>query len=165
MVISLPEEPLPPPPKIGADRKIPPLADDDAMERFEPELDALDFWESLESMRVEVPAGTVVGPLRSFGEFVLLPDGAEAGERSARGGIFFREGGPDLDRIAVGRRLAGDAPEVQVGDRIESPFVGIVDYGFSAFRYSELVLVSRPLVPRIRLPNGAKPWPHGGPQL
>ena len=130
---------LPAPPRIGRDRLVPERNAGDAFESFDPVGDALDFWESLESMRVEVPGGTVVGPLRSFGEFVLLPDGAEAGAKSAKGGIFFTEqGGSDLDRVVVGRRIAGKAPEVQVGDRIDGPFVGIVDYGYSIYKVQAL---------------------------
>ena len=129
---------LPAPPRLGRDFVIPQSADDDGLARFEPATDAIDLWESLESMRVEVPAGTVIGPTRSFGDIALLPDGAEVAVRTARGGVTFDPAGPDLDRVIVGRRLAGKMPDFAVGDRVDAAFVGIVDYGFTTYRVQPL---------------------------
>ena len=126
------------PPRLGRDRRVPESVDDDGMARFDVVGDALDFWESLEAMRVEVPAGVVVGPTRSFGEIALLPDGVEAASHSARGGVMLAEAGADLSRIIVGRRLAGSMPDLAVGDRVTRDFAGIVDYGFSNYKVQPL---------------------------
>ena len=129
---------LPAPPKLGESIRIPAQVEDDGLTRFEPANDAIDLWESLESMRVEVPAGTVVGPTRSFGDIALLPDRSEVAVRSARGGVMFTAAGPDLDRLIVGRRISGAMPDLAVGDRVDRPFVAIVDYGFSSYRLQAL---------------------------
>jgi hypothetical protein len=136
---------LPPPPRLFRDLHPPAALDDDrdGLARFEPERDALDFWESLEGMRVEVGAGTVVGPTRSFGELVLLPDGVETGPRTAAGGVRLEPAGPPPGRVAISGRLAGGMPDAAVGARIPHPVEGIVDYGFGAYR---LLAVARPEV-------------------
>lgn len=127
---------LPSPPRLVTERRIPLQVDDDALGRFEPAADAIDFWESLEGMRVEVPAGIVVGATRSFGDVVLLGDGADtAGAlRTPAGGL--RQPGPGrlFERILLGRRISGRMPDFRVGDRLVRPGVGIVDYGFSNYR-------------------------------
>ncbi|MGE0641691.1 MAG: esterase-like activity of phytase family protein [Thermoanaerobaculia bacterium] len=136
---------LPPPPRLGRDRQVPHRVDDDGATQFEPADDALDFWESLEGMRLEIPPGTVVGPTRSFGEISLLPDGAPAVARTARGGVLLVPDDEQLARVLVGRRLSGVMPDLAVGDRVEEAFTGIVDYGFSNYKVQTLApLVTSP---------------------
>jgi hypothetical protein len=150
---------LPRPPRLGADRRIPPVVEDDAMSLFDPANDALDFWESLESMRVEVPPGTVIGPTRDFGEIVLLPDGAEVEARTAPGGVLFTSSRVELDRFPVGKRIAGKMPDFAVGARIDRSFVGIVDYGFSIYRVQAL---APPAPPPAAAPCGETTALRGG---
>ena len=129
-------ESLPAPVRLVNERRIPLQIDDDGLTKFEPGSDAIDFWESLEGMRVEVPAGTVIGATRSFGDVVLLADGADtAGAlRTAAGGVRQPAPGRLLERIFLSRRLSGRMPDFRVGDRIAAPQLGIVDYGFSNYR-------------------------------
>lgn len=132
---------LPPPVQLISDRRIPLQVDDDGLTKFEPASDAIDFWESLEGMRVTVPRGTVVGATRTFGDVVLLADGADtAGAvRTSAGGVRQPEPGRLFERIFLSRRLSGRMPDFQVGDRIAAPQVGIVDYSFSNYRVQLLV--------------------------
>ena len=127
---------LPPPVALVTERRIPGQVDDDGLTKFEPGSDAIDFWESLEGMRVTVPAGTVVGATRSFGDIVLLGDGADTAgaARTPAGGLRQPATGRLFERIFLSRRIAGKMPDLQVGDRIDSPLTGIVDYGFSNYR-------------------------------
>lgn len=135
-------ESLPPPARLVAGRRIPLQVDDDALTRFEPAADAIDFWESLEGMRVEVPAGVVVGATRSFGDVVLLADGADtAGAlRTAAGGVRQPAPGQLFERILLGRRISRTMPDFRVGDRFAGPLTGIVDYGFSNYRVQLLAV-------------------------
>ena len=128
------EPPLPPPVKLFSERRVPPVVDDDGLTRFEPASDAIDFWESLEGMRVEVPGGTAVGPSSSRGDFVLRPDGAPPVPRTLAGGVLLSDKAPSLDRVHLGRRLCGSLPVVDVGARLRGPFTGIVDYAFGSYR-------------------------------
>ncbi len=92
----------------------------------------------------------MVGATRSFGDVVLLGDGADTAgaARTPVGGLRQPEGGRLFERIFLGRRIAGKMPDLQVGDRIDSPLTGIVDYGFSNYR----VQLLEPLT--LRQPRG-----------
>lgn len=125
--------PLPPPVRIFAAGPWPSAVGADPS-RFDPGTSALDRWESLEGMRVEIPAGTVVGPSSGRGDLVLRPDGAPAVPRTAAGGVLLTVAGPSLDRVFLGPRLSGSLPSVDVGARLAGPFTGIVDYAFSNYR-------------------------------
>ena len=129
-------EALPAPVRLVSERRIPLQVYDDGLTELERASDAIDFWESLEGMRVIVPAGTVVGATRSFGDVVLLADGGDTAgaPRTAAGGVRQPAPGKLFERIFLGRRLSGKMPDFRVGDRIGSPQEGIVDYGFSNYR-------------------------------
>jgi endonuclease/exonuclease/phosphatase family metal-dependent hydrolase len=133
-VVAIDGEPPLPPPAKPFERPLPSRIDDDALSHFEPSTDAVDFWESLEGMRVELPAGTVVGPSSSRGDLTLRPDGAPAVPRTAAGGVLLPEAGPSLDRALLSRRLAGWMPAADVGARLAGPIAGVVDYSFSNYR-------------------------------
>jgi len=129
---------LPPPARPFARGPVPPVVDDDALARFEPASDALDFWESLEGMRIEVPAGAVVGPSSRRGDFVLRPDGSPEVARTAAGGVLLPEAGPSLDRVFFSRPFTGEPVMVDVGARVDAPLVGIVDYSWGTYRVRPL---------------------------
>jgi uncharacterized protein len=114
---------------------------------FDPVGDAIDFYESLEAMRLQVNEASVVGATRSFGEITLLPDsGAWAtGLRTPRGGILL--GGyfdPNPERIIVDDEILRDLapaprpvkamPDMNVGDSLTSPVVGPLDNTFSNYK-------------------------------
>lgn len=129
---------LPPPASPFARGPMPSVVDDDALARFEPASDALDLWESLEGMRVEVPPGAVVGPSSRRGDFVLRPDGSPEVARTAAGGILLPETGPSLDRVFVSRPFVGEPAALDVGSRVDAPFVGIADYSWGTYRVRPL---------------------------
>lgn len=108
--------------------------DDDGLARFEPNRDAIDFWESLEGMRVTIPSGVVVGPSNEYGDLALLPEGVEELPRTPRGGVRLDERGANQRRVLLGRRLAGALPVLPVGARLAGPIDAIVDYAFSNYR-------------------------------
>lgn len=124
---------LPPPRRLHADFEIPLTIEDDALDIFDPEHDALDLWESLEGMRVEVPAGDVIGPTQRYGEIVLLPDGGERVRRTAAGGALLEPAGPPRERIALSGRIA-KLPDLDVGARVTAPARGLVHYDFSTYK-------------------------------
>jgi predicted extracellular nuclease len=100
---------------------------------FDPENDGLDFWESLEGMRLQLNDAVAVGPTNSFGETqVVGDDGANAGLRTARGGLLARPNDFNPERVVVDDQLAS-MPEMNVGDHYTSPIVGVLDYNFGNF--------------------------------
>jgi hypothetical protein len=86
--------PLPAATLVGGGGRVPPgeVIDDDASGNvetsgtFDPATDGIDFYESLEAMRVQLNDAVAVGPTSDFGEIPLVgDDGANAGVRTARG--------------------------------------------------------------------------------
>ena len=134
--------PLPPPIVIGTGGRIPPMSviDDDAAGdvetsgTFDPATDGIDFYESLEGMRVQLNNPVAVGPTTDFGDTpVLGDDGANASVRTARGGIVIRSNDFNPERIYIDDLFAS-TPTVNVGDHFSGPAIGILDYGFSNYR-------------------------------
>ncbi len=126
--------PLPPAVRLGnGGRRVPPSVDDDGLSSFDPGDDAIDLYESLEGMRVEIAAATVTGPTTGYGTFTLALDGG-GGARTARGGLLLGADDPHTERLTVDGSLAGGAPEVEVGRRLAAPLAGVLDYAFGAYR-------------------------------
>jgi hypothetical protein len=110
------------------------VIDDDAMKSFDPATDAIDFWESIEGMLVEVRDAVVVGASSSYGDMVVLADGGVgAAVRSPSGGIVIRDGDLNPERIMVEPRIVKNPPLVETGDRFDGSIFGVVDYNFGNF--------------------------------
>ncbi|WP_245667429.1 endonuclease/exonuclease/phosphatase family protein [Actinomadura macra] len=108
--------------------------------RFDPRRNGLDFYESLEGMRLRVENAVAVGPSR-YGELPVLPaNGAGAGTRTARGGILLRDGDANPERVILDDSLAA-LPGMNVGDRLPDANDGVLDYGYGDFK---LLLTATP---------------------
>jgi hypothetical protein len=93
-------------------------------------------------MRVEVPAGTVVGATRSFGDVVLLADGADTAGAAAHCGrrrAAARTPGGSSSASCWAGGSAGTMPDLPGRRSLRRrPLTGIVDYGFSNYRVQVL---------------------------
>jgi predicted extracellular nuclease len=134
--------PLPAPVVIGTGGRIPPatVIEDDATGDvetsgvFDPASDGIDFWESLEGMRVQINNAVVVGPRNSFGEIVVVGDnGVNAGVRTTRGGVVVRSTDFNPERIILDDAIT-PMPIVNVGDTFPGALVGVLDYSFGNFK-------------------------------
>jgi len=97
---------------------------------------AIDFFESLEGMRVSVQNPIVVGPRNGFGEIPLVADlGVGAPLPTARGGVAVSAGNFNGTRVIVDDPLIGSAnmPQAKVGDRLQN-VVGVMDYSFANYK-------------------------------
>ena len=133
---------LPAPIALGiGGRKIPAtVIDDDAAGdvetsgTFDPATDGIDFFESLEHMRVQINNAVVVGPMNSFRELPVLADnGAASTVRSARGGVVVGSNDFNPDRLILDDVFL-PLPEMNVGDGLGS-MTAIVDYSFGNFKF------------------------------
>ena len=101
---------------------------------FDPATDGIDFYESLEAMRVQVNDAVAVGPRMDTGEIAVVGDnGANAGLRTVRGGVVIRQNDFNPERILLDNALT-PTPQVNVGDRLNGPIVGVLDYSFGNFK-------------------------------
>lgn len=105
---------------------------------FEPESSAIDFWESLEAMRVEVAPAKAVAP-QEHGELVIATEEYET--NTINGGLRWQEDGPDAQSVQLKLYPNDDAEDfaVKTGDRFTHPITGVVNYGFSNYKvYADL---------------------------
>jgi uncharacterized protein len=135
---------------IGIGGRVPPnvVIDDDAAGSvetsgsFDAATDGIDFWESLEGMRVKIVNAVATGPTSDFGEIPILADnGANATLRSARGGIMATANDGNPERILIDDVIVA-TPKVNVGDGF-AEVVGVVDYSFGTFK----LLITQPITP------------------
>jgi predicted extracellular nuclease len=114
---------------------------------FDPSTDGIDFWESLEGMRIEVRDAVAVGPTNGFGETAAISQLQDtAGVRTPRGGILvrnldtgpespgdYRSGDFNPERVILDDALMGYA-KVNTGDEFATDPVGVLDYNFGNFK-------------------------------
>ena len=105
---------LPVPVLLGPGGRMPPteVIDDDGMATFEPDADAIDFYESLEGMRVAVEGAIALNPMNGFGEvWAVLAEGSGATGFNGRDAIANARAGRRTDHWQLQRR------EPRPGDR------------------------------------------------
>lgn len=123
---------------IGAGGRTPPTQaiEDDGFTSYDPATDGLDFYESMEGMRVTVDSPVAVSNTTSFGEtWVLASGGAGATGYNGRTGVTVSEGDFNPERIqidATSALFAGYAPSHSHGDML-SDVTGIMSYGFNSY--------------------------------
>ena len=149
--------PLPQAVLIGPDGLRPPteIIEDDSFTSFDPTTDGIDFYESLEGMRVTVEAPVAVAPTNNFGEIYTVASDGEGGllatNVSERGtvnieggegglGVTNQAAGSDFnpERIQVqadsGFTPGGTAgvPRVDAGAQLND-VTGVLSYGFGNY--------------------------------
>jgi uncharacterized protein len=132
---------------LGVDRTAPPQTieqgDPGNVENagvvFDPGVNAIDFYESLEGMLVTVRDAEVVGPTASFGEIPVVPGNLprRAAVRTPRGGVLYSGyDHPNAMRVQLDDALlpTGAMPQADVGDTLVGDTTGVIDYSFSNFK-------------------------------
>jgi uncharacterized protein len=134
--------PLPAATIVGIGGRVPPreVIEDDAAGdvettgTFDPADDGIDFYESLEGMRVRLDNAVAVGPSNDFGEIPVVGDlGLLAGVRTARGGVVVRPGDFNPERVFLDDSIA-PTPRANVRDILPGAVVGVMDYSFGNFK-------------------------------
>ena len=123
---------------IGAGGLLPPTEtiDDDGLTSFDIAADGIDFWESLEGMRVTIDNPIVVSNSSEFGETDIVASlGVGATGVNARGGITISPGDYNPEKVQLDDRfgtLTGYAANHTVGDHLAS-VTGILNYSFEHY--------------------------------
>ena len=106
--------------------------EDDAMETFDPLNDGLDYFESLEWMRVKLPRMRVVGPRNPYNEIVVVEVSGDEGQRSGYT-LNGDRGNLHPERIMI-QLPASWTRKVNVGDVLEEGTTGILNYSYGNYK-------------------------------
>ncbi len=127
---------LPRPVLIGQSGRLAPteIVDDDHFAVFDPHMDGIDFYESLEGMRVTIEDASAVSATNRFGEiFTVSNRGQLATGMNARGGITMSERDSNPERLQIdGRLLVELMPMVKTGDLL-GDVTGVMGYSYGNF--------------------------------
>lgn len=134
-VVTLLEETveLPEPIKITSENLPNQVIDNDSFAEFDPEEDAIDFWESIEGMLVEVGTVKAVAP-QEHGDLITVLENRETD--TIHGGVLLTEDNANADRIQFKMYDNYEARdfEVATGDIFTGPITGVVNYGFQNYK-------------------------------
>lgn len=114
------------------------VIDDDETTQFDPDIDGLDFFESLESMLIQVESGIVVGPRNSYNEVAVISPGTlDARQMSAAGALLATMEDQNPERILLNMNQS-NTELVNLGARLVKPVMGIMDYSYGNFKINTI---------------------------
>lgn len=102
---------------------------------LQPTLYAMDFYESLEGMRIVLPQATSVAPRNGFGEIAVMPTSqlnAPGFVNSPRGAAVLNGVHFNGQRLFIDDRIAA-TPMVNSGARLDN-VTGVLDYSFGNYK-------------------------------
>jgi predicted extracellular nuclease len=142
---------LPEPLVIGEDIFQPTeIIDNDGLTSFDPAEDGIDFYESIELMRIAVSNAKVVGP-QDYGEVVVVAGNTTNTEFNVLGGINISENDYNPERIIVD--FDNESYDAKSGDFYTGDIVGVMGFGFGNFKLwteedtlPQITRVEKPLV-------------------
>lgn len=121
---------------IGSGGRVPPNQSiNDNPDSYNPDADGLDFFESLEAMRVTARGARAIAGTNGFGEiFTVVDNGTNATGISDRGTINISPDDFNPERVQIDEEdiLDLDFPNVDVGARLGN-VTGVVGYSFGNF--------------------------------
>lgn len=130
--------PLPAPAVIGLSGRVPPteVFDDDNFNVFDPQNDAIDFYETFEGMLVTLEDVVAVSPRNKYDEiFCVTNNGAYATGLNPRGGLTIAPDDFNPERVQIQLDFdltPGFDPHVDVGDRL-GDVTGPLGYNYGNF--------------------------------
>jgi len=101
---------------------------------FDPEEDGMDFFESLESMRVQINNAVAISSVNGYNEvFVLADMGENASGLNQEGVLLLTPDDPNPERLLLDDTFIS-MPKIKLGDHSTQPIIGIVGYDFANYR-------------------------------
>lgn len=101
---------------------------------FDPEEDGMDFFESLESMRVQINNAIAISSVNGYNEVVVLADrGENATGLNQAGILLLSPDDPNPERLMLDDTFIS-MPKIRVGDHSTQPIIGIIGYDFGNYR-------------------------------
>jgi predicted extracellular nuclease len=110
------------------------IIENDEMRHFDPHEDGLDFFESLESMLVQIRSGQVIEPRNAYNEISVLSD-VLINENlvSSHGALLNTQFDANPEKLMIKLPTIFDGI-INVGDRFDSPITGVMDYSYGNFK-------------------------------
>lgn len=130
---------LPAPMLISASGRTPPdrTIEDDGFSVFDPSTDGIDFYESLEGMRVQVNSALAVSSEDSYREVYIVPANlAEKNTISAQGALLASSEDMNPERIVVVLPV-GFKKTINLGTQFTQPIIGILHYEYGNYEIIE----------------------------
>lgn len=125
---------VPKPVVIGKDRIIPTekISSNNFM-TFDPSKYTIDFWESLESMQVQVDNPKVIGP-EQYNELTVLPSESKR-TLNDMGGLTLTKDSYNMDKVSI-LMTGKNKKDVKyfIGDTFQAPVTGPVTYDYSNYK-------------------------------
>lgn len=131
-------EELPPPILLGKNgRAIPSeVIDNDGFTVFDPEEDAIDFYESLEGMRVRLESPAVMSPTWTSSQIMNIPTRIDNGEEEvftpAGGLVLKQEGNLNPQRLLIASMAMNQ--DIRTGNQFASDVTGVIGYNAGNFK-------------------------------
>ncbi len=129
--------PLPDAVIIGEGGRIPPnqIIDNDGFSEFDPEEDSIDFYESLEGMRIQIDEGLTVGAYEN-NMVTVVPNKGEfsLGLISPEGGVVISEDTLHPEILTLSGSSNNSLPEVEVGDIFVDSVSGVMTYQYGIYK-------------------------------
>ncbi|WP_411350116.1 S-layer homology domain-containing protein [Paenibacillus sp. WLX2291] len=122
---------LPKPTVIGAGgRTIPSqIASPNGFVTFDPSTYSIDFYESLEGMRIQLNDADIIGP---YGyEIPVSVDVDNSPRRTPAGGLIITDGEFNANRLLIAEK---PKQPIKTGDRFDGAVTGIMSYSYSNFK-------------------------------
>jgi predicted extracellular nuclease len=124
---------------IGSTGRIPPdqIIEDDGFTVFDPDTDGIDFYESLEGMRVQINDAIAVSSEDSYREVFVIPaDLAAKNTLSAQGALLSGSNDLNPERIVV-VLPSGFKKAINLGAQFTQPIIGILHYEYGNYEILE----------------------------
>ncbi|MCM3172736.1 5'-nucleotidase C-terminal domain-containing protein [Paenibacillus sp. MER 99-2] len=134
------EQQLPEPVLLGSKgRIIPKVIDSDQFGEFNPDMDAIDFYESLEGMRIQIDEATIIGPYSSEpGLAVVIDNDPNNPLRTPAGGVILTGDGAEAFESSLNpqRLFINKKPPhaVKTGDKLTDSVRGVMTYSNGNFK-------------------------------
>ncbi|MGT2932438.1 LPXTG cell wall anchor domain-containing protein [Streptococcus catagoni] len=122
---------LPAPIILGKDRMVPKdIIDNDGLTVFDPQEDAIDYWESMEGMLVAVDDAKILGPM-NHKEIYVLP-GSTKRHLNNSGGVLLQPGRYNTDIIPISFKEGNVT--IKSGDYFTGRIAGPVGYSYGNYK-------------------------------
>ena len=118
------------PKALNISEKMPKDIVDNTPTKYNPETEALDYWESLEGMRVEVTKPKVTGP-QYKGDIYVLPGDYKGQKLNNIGGVNLRPGVQNTEVLPV---IVGNDFVAKAKDYFNETITGVVTYKNKTFK-------------------------------